>query len=208
MDHTAVTVNIALSDDFEGGGTFVRASSRSAPTEAGRSSQGFCLRPRTGIALVHKGGVEHAGNAVTRGLRYVLVAFFYGGEGPAPPLPMPLPQRTPAAAAAAAAVAAMREAANEAFKRAVAGGATQADAKELARKAGKAAWKATKRPRQRRATRPLPPRRRRGGRGLGVCKTCVCLVCLGICSLLRLGRKPISDTSAYTCHMHMHMHML
>ena len=146
MDHTAVTVNIALSDDFEGGGTFVRASSRSAPTEAGRSSQGFCLRPRTGIALVHKGGVEHAGNAVTRGLRYVLVAFFYGGEGPAPPLPMPLPQRTPAAAAAAAAVAAMREAANEAFKRAVAGGATQADAKELARKAGKAAWKATKRP--------------------------------------------------------------
>ena len=57
-------------------------------------------------------------------------------------------------------------------------------------------------------TRPLPPRRRRGGRGLGVCKTCVCLVCLGICSLLRLGRKPISDTSAYTCHMHMHMHML
>jgi hypothetical protein len=40
----------------------------------------------------------------------------------------------------------MREAATEAFKRAVAGGATQAEAKELARKAGKAAWKAAKRP--------------------------------------------------------------
>ena len=97
VDHTAVTVNIALSDDFEGGGTFMRASSKSAPTEVGRSSQGFCLRPRTGIALVHKGGVAHAGNAVTRGSRYVLVAFFYGGEKPAPPLPMPLPQRNPPA---------------------------------------------------------------------------------------------------------------
>ena len=39
VDHTAVTVNIALSDDFDGGGTFVRASSKAAPTEAGRSSQ-------------------------------------------------------------------------------------------------------------------------------------------------------------------------
>ena len=39
VDHTAVTVNIALSDGFDGGGTFVRASSKAAPTEAGRSSQ-------------------------------------------------------------------------------------------------------------------------------------------------------------------------
>ena len=39
VDHTAVTVNIALSDDFDGGGTFIRASSRAAPTEEGRSSQ-------------------------------------------------------------------------------------------------------------------------------------------------------------------------
>lgn len=39
VDHTAVTVNIALSNDFDGGGTFMRASSKAAPTEAGRSSQ-------------------------------------------------------------------------------------------------------------------------------------------------------------------------
>ena len=39
LDHTAVTVNIALSNDFDGGGTFMRASSKAAPTEAGRSSQ-------------------------------------------------------------------------------------------------------------------------------------------------------------------------
>ena len=93
VDHTAVTVNIALSDDFDGGGTFVRASSKAAPTEAGRSSQGFCLRPRPGIALVHNGEVAHAGNAITRGSRYVLVAFFHGGEKPAPPLPPPTPRR-------------------------------------------------------------------------------------------------------------------
>ena len=48
VDHTAVTVNIALSDDFDGGGTFMRASSKAAPTEVGRSSQGFCLRPHPG----------------------------------------------------------------------------------------------------------------------------------------------------------------
>ena len=91
VDHTAVTVNIALSDDFDGGGTFMRASSKAAPTEVGRSSQGFCLRPRPGIALVHNGEVAHAGNAITRGCRYVLVAFFHGGEKPAPPLPPPTP---------------------------------------------------------------------------------------------------------------------
>ena len=91
VDHTAVTVNIALSDNFDGGGTFMRASSKAAPTEVGRSSQGFCLRPRPGIALVHNGEVAHAGNAITRGCRYVLVAFFHGGEKPAPPLPPPTP---------------------------------------------------------------------------------------------------------------------
>ena len=91
VDHTEVTVNIALSDDFDGGGTFMRASSKGAPTEAGRSSQGFCLRPRPGTALVHNGEVAHAGNAITRGSRYVLVAFFHGGEKPAPPLPPPTP---------------------------------------------------------------------------------------------------------------------
>ena len=91
VDHTAVTVNIALSDDFDGGGTFMRASTKAAPTEAGRSSQGFCLRPRPGIALVHNGEVAHAGNTITRGSRYVLVAFFHGGEKPAPPLPPPTP---------------------------------------------------------------------------------------------------------------------
>eukprot|EP00964_Phaeocystis_antarctica_P011075 scaffold6090_cov42-Phaeocystis_antarctica.AAC.1 len=40
----------------------------------------------------------------------------------------------------------MRAAATEAFKLALAAGATQADAKVQARKAGKAAWKAAKRP--------------------------------------------------------------
>lgn len=49
------------------------------------------LCDRSGIALVHNGEVAHAGNAITRGSRYVLVAFFHGGEKPAPPLPPPTP---------------------------------------------------------------------------------------------------------------------
>lgn len=69
VDHTAVTVNVALSEDFEGGGTFIRASTATAVTESARSSMGVCLRPRAGMALVHNGEVPHAGNAVTRGRR-------------------------------------------------------------------------------------------------------------------------------------------
>ena len=97
VDHTEVTVNVALSDDFEGGGTFLRASTQRATTDAARSSQGLCLRPAAGMCLVHDGHVAHAGNAVTRGQRYVLVAFFNGGEGPqavtkpASNAPLPVP---------------------------------------------------------------------------------------------------------------------
>lgn len=95
VDHTEVTVNVALSDDFEGGGTFLRASTQRATTDAARSSQGLCLRPAAGMCLVHDGEVAHAGNAVTRGQRYVLVAFFNGGEKaatkPASNSPPPVP---------------------------------------------------------------------------------------------------------------------
>ena len=63
-DNADVSFILLLSEpaDFDGGGTFMRASSKAAPTEVGRSSQGFCLRPRPGIALVHNGEVAHAGN--------------------------------------------------------------------------------------------------------------------------------------------------
>ena len=74
VDHTKVTVNIALSpsEDFEGGGTFIRASTATGVSEAARTSQGLCLRPRAGTALVHDGEVPHAGNKVTRGTRCAL----------------------------------------------------------------------------------------------------------------------------------------
>ena len=78
----------------------MRASTTKATHEAARSSNGICLRPTPGMCLVHDGKIAHAGNAVTKGTRYVLVAFFHGGEGPLEPDPPP-PKPPPCIANAA-----------------------------------------------------------------------------------------------------------
>lgn len=63
-DASTLTVNVALNEEYEGGGTwFVR--------------HGAVDRPKTGEAIMHPGRATHKHGArhVTRGTRYVLVAF-------------------------------------------------------------------------------------------------------------------------------------
>jgi predicted 2-oxoglutarate/Fe(II)-dependent dioxygenase YbiX len=62
-DDSFVTFNILLSDknDFEGGGTFFY--------------DGIISNINQGDMIVHSGKIKHSGLAITKGTRYVLVAF-------------------------------------------------------------------------------------------------------------------------------------
>ena len=87
-DGSAVTVNVALSDErkngsvaddeFSGGGTYF-------PARGSCASSGMLMKPDAGVAILHDGKTEHAGSRVTAGARYVLVGFFYGSEAPPSP---------------------------------------------------------------------------------------------------------------------------
>ena len=71
-DGSIFSVNILLSDpdaDFEGGGTFFEPS-------------GVTVRPPRGACLGHSGQVRHSGVAISRGTRYLLVAFIGTVEEP------------------------------------------------------------------------------------------------------------------------------
>jgi predicted 2-oxoglutarate/Fe(II)-dependent dioxygenase YbiX len=59
-----ISFNIALNENFEGGGT-----SHPAVDEP--------VRIGTGDVLMHSGKVLHSGNNVTSGIRYIIVAFVW-----------------------------------------------------------------------------------------------------------------------------------
>ncbi len=103
-DHTVITVNVPLTTpelDFGGGGTYfpcpcpgtrskgillrpvagdARPYSAPAPLARARTPADPSRPSRSGHAILHSGERKHAGDRVVRGERYVLVAFFYGGE--------------------------------------------------------------------------------------------------------------------------------
>ena len=62
-DGSFLSINILLSDpkDFEGGGTYF--------------NDGLTVFLEQGDLLVHSGKVKHAGLPVTKGIRYIMVAF-------------------------------------------------------------------------------------------------------------------------------------
>ena len=63
QDGSFLSINILLSDtkDFEGGGTYF--------------NDGLTSFLEQGDLLVHSGKVEHSGLTVTKGTRYIMVAF-------------------------------------------------------------------------------------------------------------------------------------
>ena len=70
-DFSLLTVNVGLSDsgEYGGGGTWFQ-------------HDGAVINCEQGHALVHAGGLVHAGVPVTRGTRHVLVLFLVGAEPP------------------------------------------------------------------------------------------------------------------------------
>ena len=70
-DFSLLTVNVGLSDsgEYGGGGTWFQ-------------HDGAVINCEQGHALVHAGGLVHAGVPVTRGTRHVLVLFLVGAEHP------------------------------------------------------------------------------------------------------------------------------
>ena len=67
-DGAAYSFSLPLNDGFAGGGT------------AFSYLDGEAVRPSVGEALVHPGGLTHAGAAVTAGVRYLLVGFLAHSE--------------------------------------------------------------------------------------------------------------------------------
>lgn len=61
-DASVISFNLALNEDFEGGGTYIDAL-------------GTRLTMDTGTLLLHCGRLRHCGCPVTRGVRYILVGF-------------------------------------------------------------------------------------------------------------------------------------
>ena len=61
--HVILSINILLSDtkDFEGGGTYF--------------NDGLTVFLEQGDVLVHSGKVKHSGLPITKGTRYIMVAF-------------------------------------------------------------------------------------------------------------------------------------
>ena len=66
-DQSAVSVTLALNDEgeYEGGGTTF-----AAPV-------GKTVRPGRGHVVAFKGGLQHGGSPVTRGVRYIVAAFLF-----------------------------------------------------------------------------------------------------------------------------------
>ena len=67
VDQSAVSVTLALNDEgeYEGGGTTF-----AAPV-------GKTVRPGRGHVVAFKGGLQHGGSPVTRGVRYIVAAFLF-----------------------------------------------------------------------------------------------------------------------------------
>jgi tetratricopeptide (TPR) repeat protein len=68
-DFSLLTINIALSDSHQGGGTWVQAL-------GGEAGETVHAGP-TGHAVIHAGGLWHAGARTTEGRRYILVLFLH-----------------------------------------------------------------------------------------------------------------------------------
>mmetsp|Transcript_29097 Transcript_29097/g.78768 ORF Transcript_29097/g.78768 Transcript_29097/m.78768 type:complete len:516 (+) Transcript_29097:221-1768(+) len=70
-DASLVTLNVALSspDDYDGGGTYIQALDEILTIDRGH-------------LLCHAGSAMHAGNAITRGERWVFVLFLLGTDQP------------------------------------------------------------------------------------------------------------------------------
>ena len=67
-DHVMYTINILLSDNFEGGGTFFVGDQK---------FHGKLIQPNKGDLLMHPGNrkYQHGSRPVTSGTRYILVSF-------------------------------------------------------------------------------------------------------------------------------------
>ena len=70
-DGPLVAGTVALNDEYEGGGTFVEAADD-------------VLRAPAGHVVLHPGTLRHAGQAITRGLRYILVFWVFSTRWSAP----------------------------------------------------------------------------------------------------------------------------
>jgi predicted 2-oxoglutarate/Fe(II)-dependent dioxygenase YbiX len=66
-DRSFFTFMIYLNDDFEGGGTSFREEGHFS-----RSFQPFCVRPKTGMALLFHHPILHRGDPVIAGRKYVI----------------------------------------------------------------------------------------------------------------------------------------
>ena len=73
-DALAVTLNVLLSDGFEGGGTQFWQEGID-DLDCGRGPA-LCLLPSAGVGVVFNGTVKHAGREVVSGTRHLLVASF------------------------------------------------------------------------------------------------------------------------------------
>ncbi|GMH69826.1 hypothetical protein TrLO_g4985 [Triparma laevis f. longispina] len=68
-DQSEYSFTVGLNEGFEGGGTFIRILEKA-------------VVPGVGDCLVFKGGkLEHGGQDITEGVRYVLVVFGFGRDG-------------------------------------------------------------------------------------------------------------------------------
>ena len=72
-DTLALTLNVLLSENFEGGGTVFW---NEIPAVAASKISKITLLPKAGVGVVFNGTVLHAGREVTAGLRHLLVASF------------------------------------------------------------------------------------------------------------------------------------
>jgi hypothetical protein len=72
-DKLALTLNVLLSESFDGGGTIFW---NEVPAAAAAKESKIVLLPRAGVGVVFNGTVLHAGRVVTSGLRHLLVASF------------------------------------------------------------------------------------------------------------------------------------
>ena len=73
-DALALTLNVLLSDQFEGGGTQFWEEREKGVKESKEPT--LCALPKIGVGVVFNGTVKHAGRAVTSGIRHLLVVSF------------------------------------------------------------------------------------------------------------------------------------
>ena len=74
-DALALTVNVLLSDSFDGGGTEFWEERNGGSSEEAKEPT-LTVLPKVGVGVVFNGTVKHAGRAVTGGVRHLLVASF------------------------------------------------------------------------------------------------------------------------------------